>query len=122
MDTMMERFQDIDALNIIMEDFRIKLPERNKSRFKETQKLIIETKKRMEAGIQANEGNEIRFKRELQEELPKIDTEVKRLQNQLADPRFAQVDFNIKEACKLLDEIGTSVKAVQDRCKKVNDY
>ena len=89
MEKYLERFHDIESLNIIMEDFRVKLPERNKSRFKETQKLIGETRKRMEEGIQANEGNEIRFKRELVQEIPKVNAEVTSLQTQLDDPRFA---------------------------------
>ena len=54
------------------------MPEKNKSKFKETQSLLINTRKKMEEGLEAAEGYEIKFKRELIDvEVPKLNKQAK---------------------------------------------
>ena len=64
-DSLTEKFQEIEQYNIIIDEHRIKYPEKNKSKYKETSALLINTRKKMEEGIEAGEGQEIKFKKEL---------------------------------------------------------
>lgn len=49
------------------------MPDKNKSKFKETQTLLINTRKKMEEGLEAGEVEELKFKKQL------IDIEIPRL-------------------------------------------
>ena len=49
------------------------MPEGNKSKFKETQSLLINTRKKMEEGLENGEVEENKFKKQLIDyEIPKI--------------------------------------------------
>lgn len=56
-----------------MDEHKIKLPDKNKAKFKETQALLINTRKKMEEGLEAGEVEELKFKKQL------IDVEIPRL-------------------------------------------
>ena len=55
-DNIASQFQEIEQYNILIEEHRMKMPEKNKSKFKDTQTLLINTRKRMEDGLEAAEG------------------------------------------------------------------
>jgi len=56
-----------------MDEHKIKLPDKNKAKFKETQTLLINTRKKMEEGLEAGEVEEQKFKKILiDQEVPKL--------------------------------------------------
>lgn len=50
-DNLASSFQEIEQYNIIMDEHKIKFPDKNKAKFKETQSLLINTRKKMEEGL-----------------------------------------------------------------------
>lgn len=54
-DKITDRFQEIEQYNIIIENHRIKYPEKNKSKFKEVSNLLTNTRKKMEEGLENGE-------------------------------------------------------------------
>lgn len=47
-----DKFQVVEQYNILIDEHRIKMPEKNKKKFKETQSLIINTRKKLEEGLE----------------------------------------------------------------------
>ena len=83
------------------------MPERNKTKFKETQTLLINTRKLLQEMEDNSEGEEIRFKKQLLEvEIPKINKQAQILMEQLADECLANTETEIPDAVKKLEEIG----------------
>ena len=116
-------FQEIEQYNILIDEHRIKMPEKNKSKFKETQQLLFNTRKKMEEGLEAGEVEEMKFKREL------IDTEIPRLNKQslvllesMQNPIFADPNTPIEEAVKVLEELSNSVNNMKERGKQLNQF
>jgi hypothetical protein len=58
-----------------MDEHKIKLPDKNKAKFKETFALLTNTRKKMEEGLESGEVEELKFKKQL------IDIEIPRLNN-----------------------------------------
>ena len=72
-DNLATQFQEIEQYNILMDEHKIKLPDKNKSKFKETQGFLINTRKEMEKGLENGEVEELKFKKQL------IDVEIPRM-------------------------------------------
>jgi uncharacterized protein YozE (UPF0346 family) len=66
MDNLTTRFDEIQQLSIIIYDYKIKMPERNNIKFKETQSLLKVVRVALEDGLESGEANEQRYKRELE--------------------------------------------------------
>jgi len=72
-DKLTEKFQEIEQYNIIIEEHKIKYPDKNKKKFKDVQAKLSNTRKEMEKGLENGEVEELRFKKDLIEtEIPKI--------------------------------------------------
>jgi len=57
-----DRFQGVEQLHIVMENFHIKIPEKNRSKFKDTHSALKSVRQRLQDGLESGEANEIRFK------------------------------------------------------------
>lgn len=55
MDVYNTNFYETERMGLLMEEHRIKFPERNRNRLKETQSLLIDTKRAM---VEAFEGSQ----------------------------------------------------------------
>lgn len=75
-DILATSFQEIEQYNILMDEHKIKVPDKNKAKFKETQSLLINTRKKMEEGLESGEVEELKFKKLL------IDIEIPLLNKQ----------------------------------------
>ena len=67
-----DAFQVVEQIHIVMDEYRIKLPERNKLKFKDTHQTLKSVRSKLEENLQASESLEIRFKKELEHEVPKL--------------------------------------------------
>ena len=71
---------EVEQYNIIIDEYIRKHPEKNKNKFKETQQLLMNTRKKMEEGLENGEVEELKFKKELIDvEIPKINNDCKTL-------------------------------------------
>ena len=121
MDNITTRFDEIQQLQIIISDFKVKMPERNNSRFKETQQYLKVVRAGLEEGLEHGEANEPRYKRDLENEIPLVDDEAKLLDEELALEMLKRKETNIEEACKSLEGLKTKVMALKNKGKKLND-
>ena len=122
-DTLMEKFQEIEQYNIIIEENRIKYPERNKAKYKETSLLLINTRKKMEEGLEAGEGYEIKFKKELLEiEIPTLGRECAAMTKTLEEAKFADPNSDVDYTCREIEKIGLKVAQIKERGKELNRF
>lgn len=109
-DTLTSNFQEIEQYNILMDEHKIKLPDKNKAKFKETFALLTNTRKKMEEGLEAGEVEELKFKKQLIDtEIPKLNKQAKESMELLSDPIFADPKTSIVDAVSKLEELGESV-------------
>ena len=74
------------------------MPEKNKTKFKETQSLLLNTKKKMEEGLENGEVQELKFKKELNDiEIPRMNADCKALCESLDNPSFQNSEANIDQ-------------------------
>ena len=86
------------------------MPEKNKKKFKETQSLLINTRKKMEEGLENGEVEELKFKKELIDiEIPKMNKNSKALQELLENPIYCDTKTPIHDAVHALEEFGKKV-------------
>lgn len=71
-----DRFQSIEQLKIVMEEHHIKISEKNKSKYKDTHNALKNVRQKLQEGLEAGEANEIRFKKELDKEVPKLENRI----------------------------------------------
>lgn len=99
------------------------MPEKNKNKYKETQSLIINTRRKMEEGLEAGEVEELRFKKELIDiEIPKLNKLSQAIINQLKDKMFADPETQIMEAVEKLEKVGKEVADMKVKAQKLNQY
>jgi hypothetical protein len=73
MDDYSSAFHETERLMILMEEHRIQMPERNRMKVRETQTLLIDTKKAMVEAFEGSQSYKMSFKKELIEtEIPKL--------------------------------------------------
>jgi hypothetical protein len=73
MDDYSSSFHEAERLLMLMEEHKIRLPERNRTKLRETQALVIDTKKAMVDAFEGSQGYKLSFKKELVEvEIPKL--------------------------------------------------
>lgn len=73
MDHYQTQFHEADQFGILMEENLIKFPERNRTKLKETQALLIDTKRTMIEVFESSQSQKTTFKKELIEmEVPLI--------------------------------------------------
>lgn len=90
-----------------MDEHKIKLPDKNKSKFKETQSLLISTRKKMEEGLESGEVEELKFKKQLIDiEIPKMNKLSKEIIELLSDPVFSDPNTPYDEAVRKLEAVG----------------
>ena len=99
----MAGFQEIEQFNILIDEHKIikESEKKNKLKFKETQTLLISTRKKMEEGLQDGEIREQRFKKELQDtEAPKLKKDADVVIKELENAQFSSTETSISAACK----------------------
>ncbi len=107
---------------MLMDDHKIRLPERNRTKLRETQALVIDTKKAMVDAFEGSQGYKLSFKKELVEvEIPKLKKKIDEMRVQLqAQGLYESKDTPIDEAVGNLLKIGDQVKKAKDRGQQLN--
>lgn len=93
-----------------MDEHKIKMPDKNKAKFKETQSLLINTRKKMEEGLEAGEVEELKFKKQLIDiEIPRLNKQSQAIMEELSHAMFSDPKTAIMDAVHKLESIGESV-------------
>ena len=121
MDDYTDRFQQVEQLHIVMDECKIKLPEKNKSKFKDTHTALKSARNKLQEGLDSGEANEIRFKKELDREIPKLEKRIENCQEEINNKMLSDKDAKIEEVITLIDEYEVEVEAVKAKGKRVND-
>lgn len=106
---------------MVMDDKGFKSPERNKSKQKETFNILKNVKIKLVAQQEAGEQNEIRFKKELEKMVPKVNKEAIALVEELKNPMLKHKETNIEEAISYLDKIKDRVNYLKIRSTTINE-
>lgn len=73
MDTYNTNFHETERMGLLMDEHKIKFPDRNRNKLKETQSLLIDTKKAMVEAFEGSQQYKLKFKKELVDlEIPKV--------------------------------------------------
>lgn len=120
-DDFTDRFQGIEQLHIVMENYHIKIPEKNKSKFKDTHNALKSVRQKLQEGLESGEANEIRFKKELDKEVPKLEKRIKNCTEDMKNEDLYNTDTTIEEGVELTDELEKEVMAIKAKGKLVND-
>lgn len=117
MDDFTSQFHEAERLLMLMDEHKIRLPERNRTKLRETQALVIDTKKAMVEAFEGSQGYKLSFKRELVEvEIPKLKRKIDELRVQLqAEGVYESESTPIEEAVESLEKIGDQVKKAKYR-------
>ena len=121
MENYTDRFQQVEQLHIVMDEYKIKLPEKNKSKFKDTHTALKSVRNKLEEGLDAGEANEIRFKKELDREIPKLENRIQECQEEINNQKLSDKEAKIEEVITLIDEYEVEVEAIKAKGKLVND-
>jgi hypothetical protein len=116
-----DRFQQIEQLHIVMDEYKIKLPEKNKSKFKDTHSALKSVRHKLEEGLEAGEANEIRFKKELDREIPKLEHRIEECKSDLANPLLSEKDTPISESIELIAELEGKVNDIKEKGRILNE-
>jgi transketolase len=95
MDDYSMHFNDVQEMHGIMSDYKIKLPERNNMKFKETMLIIKQVRKKLDDALEAGEANEVKYKKELEKDAPKVDQEAEELTTKLEDEFFSDPESSM---------------------------
>ena len=122
MDDYTSRFYEAERLLVLMDEHKIRLPERNRTKLRETQALVIDTKKAMVEAFEGSQGYKLSFKKELVEvEVPKLKKKIDEMRAQLQEQGvFESETTPVIEAIAKLDAIGEQVKKAKNRGQQLN--
>jgi hypothetical protein len=117
MDDYSSAFHETERLMILMEEHRIQMPERNRMKVRETQTLLIDTKKAMVEAFEGSQSYKMSFKKELIEtEIPKLQRKIDEMRKQLCQEGvFGSDDTPVEEAVLKLETIGQNVIKAKER-------
>jgi hypothetical protein len=118
--SMSSKFNDISDIHMIMEEYKIKLPERNNLKFKDTRETLKIVKSKLEEALETGEANEGRFKKELETEIPLVNREAEVLAIKLDDSKLANVETMITEACEILNNLKDEAEKLKDKARTLN--
>jgi hypothetical protein len=80
MDHYSSYFHETDRIGLLMEEHKIKFPERNRNKLNETQSLLIETKRAMFDAFESSQQHKLTYKKELIEiEIPLVKKKIEEL-------------------------------------------
>ena len=114
-------FQEVDQFNNFIEENHIKAPEKLKTKSKETNKLLIETRKKMEEGMQQGEVDRHKYKLELiNKTVPMFKSEIEQNLEKLQDSRFADPEGSIDGLVSELNQLGEEIEALKLRGELIN--
>ena len=120
-DDFTDRFQQIEQLHIVMDEYKVKFPEKNKSKFKDTHAALKSVRTKLEEGLQAGEANEVRFKKELDKEIPKLEQRISAWNSDLNNPELDNRNTRIQTAIDLVNLLELEVNSIRDKGKLVNE-
>ena len=120
-DEFTDRFQSIEQLHNVMEEYSIKIPEKNKSKFKDTYNALKSVRQKLQEGLESGEANEIRFKKELDKEVPKLEKKIEECKDTLTNPILYDKETSIEEGIEIVDDLEKDVLAIKTKGKLVND-
>lgn len=113
MDEYSTSFHDTERLGILMEEHRIKFPERNRNKLKETQSLMLDTKRGMVEAFESSQKYKLVFRRELCDvEVPLLKMRIEALASELA---AQDGEKGVAETCKRLGGLGEEIKKARER-------
>jgi dynein heavy chain len=121
MDSFTDRFQQVEQLHIVMDTNKIKIPEKNNQRFKDTLAALKHVRNKLEECVEAGDANEVRFKKELDNEIPRFQQQIEDIQDQLNDPVLKNKDTPLEDNISLLRRLEIDVNAIRERGKLIND-
>ena len=120
-DDFTDRFQGVEQLHIVMENFHIKIPEKNRSKFKDTHSALKSVRQKLQEGLESGEANEIRFKKELDREVPKLEKRIGVCNEELKEPALYRQETSIEKGKDMVDSIEKEVVSIKEKGKTVND-
>lgn len=108
MDKYTTDFHEAEQLLQLMDEHKIQNQERNRTKIRETQTLLLETKKAMVEAFESSQQYKLEFKKELIEgEIPKVKRKIDQLREQLThEGVFESEDTPVEQATMTLDMIG----------------
>jgi hypothetical protein len=118
MDNYSSGFYEAERLNLLLDEHKIKMPERNRTKLKETQALVIDTKKAMVEAFESSQGYKLSFKKELVEmEIPSLKKKIDEIRLSLGGEQglFENQETKMEVAIEILEKIGEQVKLAKDR-------
>lgn len=120
MDEYSTTFHETERLGILMEEHRIKFPERNRNKLKETQGLMLDTKRAMVEAFESSQKYKLVFRRELCDvEVPLLKMRIEALAFELAS---VNGDRGVDETCRKLSELGDEIKKARERGILLNSF
>jgi hypothetical protein len=80
LDDSISKFYEAERLLLLIDEHKIKVPERNRTKLRETQALVFDTKKAMLEAFEGSYGYKVSFKKELVEiEIPKLKKKIEEM-------------------------------------------
>ena len=120
-DAYTDRFQSIEQLRIVMEEYHIKIPEKNKSKYKDTHSALKNVRQKLQEGLEAGEANEIRFKKALDKEAPKLEKRIDLCNEEFKNEELYDKDTEIEKGIDLVNELGKEVETIKNKGKLINE-
>jgi dynein heavy chain, axonemal len=116
-----DRFQSIEQLKIVMEEHHIKISEKNKAKYKDTHNALKNVRQKLQEGLEAGEANEIRFKKELDKEVPKLEKRILNCKDEMGNERLYNKDTHIEDGIEIVKDIEKEVEEIKVKGKLLND-
>jgi dynein heavy chain len=120
-DEFTDRFQAVAQLHIVLEVYHIKLPEKNKAKEKDTNSALKSVRQKLASGLEAGEANEIRFKKELDKEVPKFEKRINECKDEIQNPQLYDTETSISKGIEMVDALEKEVETIKNKGKMMND-
>lgn len=113
---------EIEELDLIMEEFKIKCPEEIKQQAKDAYNALKTLRTKLEEASSSSDSNFQKFRRELERMEPSINLSIKEMQDQLADVPYASREANVEQTIQKILAISSKLTDVQKQAKRMQEW
>lgn len=117
-----QRFSDTKDLNQLMEMYNMRLDDALKSKFSDCLQALSLLRQRVQTASERDEGDRIKFSKELRDRIISIDRKVKEVNEKLKDDRISDKESQSNMVVMFLKDIGTIVEDVFNSSKAYSSY
>jgi dynein heavy chain len=97
--------QEITAMSLLIEELKIRIPEKYKSKFSEVNSQVGTLRKKVEDAMASYDQNLNRFRKDMEKMMPQIDTKIGELKDLLEEQPIGTVTADINKLVSFIKHI-----------------